>query len=424
MSNSEKPPGDRKQGDQDVIKQGERKKKKEEASEAEEERAVEVKTEITLEEEDNNEDEEELPLGLLEKEPVVEGKREKRKVERLSMPAPQRPDSTQMAAGKGMKLGDIERVRYFSDRMKAEELKALHRILFNRMGQTYEVKKNIRQFSGFPFSKSDKLFKKKEESLKKYSIRQLKSAFCEALDLERSGTKEEITARILAFLLKPRCSGKPLPNITTKRRRSRPRQGKAGRAKKARKPEQARAGGKSRKAVVSSGEVPSSNDSSDEEEENTDDDNDTEEEEEEEEAEEEEEEEDIMPPKKRAKVEKKSSKKTVKKGRARNVANVSRKMRRANVKKADSSTTRKERRKVKQEAVDSDDEPLICKVRQSASPPSEDELRKEVAHLLKGANLEKVTMKEICRQVYAQFPRFDLTDQKEFIKQTIKELIS
>ena len=38
-------------------------------------------------------------VGLLEKEPVVEGKREKRKVERLSMPAPQRPDSTQMAAG-------------------------------------------------------------------------------------------------------------------------------------------------------------------------------------------------------------------------------------------------------------------------------------------------------------------------------------
>uniref|UniRef100_A0A8C4QDH0 DEK proto-oncogene n=1 Tax=Eptatretus burgeri TaxID=7764 RepID=A0A8C4QDH0_EPTBU len=409
------------------------------------EREEEIKIEITLEEDDNNEDEEELPLGLLEKEPVVEGKREKRKVERLSMPAPQRPDSTQMAAGKGMKLGDIERVRFFSDRMKAEDLKALHRILFNRLGQVYEVKKNIKQFSGFPFSKDDKLCQKKEEALKKYSIPQLKSVFCEALDLERGGTKEELTARILAFLLNPQCSGKPMPKIATKRRRSKMSNVKAGGAKRARKPEQAVAGGKSRKAVVSSGEVPSSNDSSDEE--NTDEDEDMDEEEEEEE------EEDVMvrqhcsltvikvhtlvvssllftlsfhpqPPKKMAKVEKKASRNTVKKGRGRNVANVSGKMRKANVKKADSSTTRKEQRKAKQQAVDSDDEPLICKVRKSATPPSEDELRNEVARLLKGANLEKVTMKEICRQVYAQFPRFDLTDQKEFIKQTIKELIS
>jgi len=34
---------------------------------------------------------------------------------------------------------------------------------------------------------------------------------CEVLDIERSGKKEDIIARILQFLMKPEASGKALP---------------------------------------------------------------------------------------------------------------------------------------------------------------------------------------------------------------------
>jgi len=36
------------------------------------------------------------------------------------------------------------------------------------------------------------------------------------------------------------------------------------------------------------------------------------------------------------------------------------------------------------------------------------------------ANLEEITMKTVCKQVYAKYPDFDLTDKKDFIKATVK----
>jgi hypothetical protein len=43
---------------------------------------------------------------------------------------------------------------------------------------------------------------------------------------------------------------------------------------------------------------------------------------------------------------------------------------------------------------------------------------------LANANLEEVTMKQICKQVYENYPAYDLTEWKDFIKTTVKELIS
>lgn len=72
-------------------------------------------------------------------------------------------------------------------------------------------------------------------------------------------------------------------------------------------------------------------------------------------------------------------------------------------------------------ADSSDDEPLVQKKK---TPPTNGEVRKYVESLLKGADLEVMTMKVVFQQVYEHYPEFDLTDRKSFIKETVKNIIS
>ncbi|KAK4826843.1 hypothetical protein QYF61_011711 [Mycteria americana] len=75
----------------------------------------------------------------------------------------------------------------------------------------------------------------------------------------------------------------------------------------------------------------------------------------------------------------------------------------------------------KSESEDSsDDEPLIKKLKK---PPTDEELKETVKNLLANANLEEVTMKQICKEVYENYPSYDLSDRKDFIKKTVKEFI-
>ncbi|RXN13561.1 DEK-like protein [Labeo rohita] len=93
-------------------------------------------------------------------------------------------------------------------------------------------------------------------------------------------------------------------------------------------------------------------------------------------------------------------------------------------KKADSSSNRgkKKASKSKDESESSDDDqPLIKMIKK---PPTEEQLKEAIKDLLKDANLEEVTMKQITRQVYDKYPDFDLTSRKEFIRETVKGLIS
>lgn len=43
---------------------------------------------------------------------------------------------------------------------------------------------------------------------------------------------------------------------------------------------------------------------------------------------------------------------------------------------------------------------------------------------MEGANLEEITMKTVCKQVYAHYPDFDLAHKKDFIKTTVKSVSS
>lgn len=345
------------------------------------------------EEEDDEDDDEEDEEEEKEKSLIVEGKREKKKVERLTMQVSslQREPFT-VTQGKGQKLCEIERIHFFLSKKKPDELRNLHKLLYNRPGTVSSLKKNVGQFSGFPFEKGSTQYKKKEEMLKKFRNAMLKS-ICEVLDLERSGVNSELVKRILNFLMHPKPSGKPLP----KSKKS---------SSKGSKKERNSSGTTRKSKQTKCPEILSDESSSDEDEKKN-----KEESSEDEEKESEEE----QPPKKTSKKEKAKQKATAKSKKS---------VKSANVKKADSSTTKKNQKSSKKESESedsSDDEPLIKKLKK---PPTDEELKETVKKLLADANLEEVTMKQICKEVYENYPAYDLTERKDFIKTTVKELIS
>lgn len=346
------------------------------------------------EEEEDEEDDDDKEKNL-----IVEGKREKKKVERLSLEMTVVKKEPVLTEGKGEKLHDIERIYYFLKKKKCDELRLLHRLLFNRPGTVNLIKKNIGQFNGFAFDAGTEQCKKKEEMLKKFKKSDLKN-ICGVLDLEKSGTNVELISRIMTFLLKPKSTGKSLPKSKTKTpKSSKKERSSSGSARKA----------KNRKSNVILTDESSSEDEKKDKESS-----------EEEKSEEEEEEEE--PPKKVAKKEKAKPKSTPKSKKA---------TKSANVKKADSSTTKKSQASSKKEKKivesesesedSSDDEPLIKKVKK---PPTDEEIQETVKKLLAEANLEEVTMKQICKKVNESYPTHDLSSRKTFIKATVKELIS
>uniref|UniRef100_A0A8C2W228 Protein DEK n=1 Tax=Chinchilla lanigera TaxID=34839 RepID=A0A8C2W228_CHILA len=280
------------------------------------------------EEEDNDDEDEEEEK---EKSLTVEGKREKKKVERLTMQVSslQREPFT-IAQGKGQKLGEIERIHFFLSKKKTDELRNLHEVLWNRPGTVSSLKKNVGQFSGFPFEKGSTQCKKKEEMLKKFRNAMLKSP---VLDLERSGV-----------------NNKPLPQ-----------------SKKA----SSRGSEKERNSKTNQCLEILSNESSSDEEKNTEESSDED-----------------------------------------------------KLKRSNSSTTKKNQNSSKKESESEDslhDEPLIKKLKK---PPTDEELKETVQKLLANANLEEVTMKQICKEMYENYPAYGLSERKDFIKTTVKELIS
>ncbi|KAL4834425.1 hypothetical protein H8958_003040 [Nasalis larvatus] len=190
-------------------------------------------------------------------------------------------------------------------------------------------------------------------------------SICEVLDLERSGINSELVKRILNFLTHPKPSGKPLPKskktYSKGSTKERNSSGMARKAKRTKRPE------------ILSDESSSDEDEKTNKEESSDDED--------------------KESAKRGKPKQKATSKSKKSVKT------------ASVKKGDGSTTKKNQNSSKKESESedsSDDEPLI-----------------------KNANLEEVTMKQICKEVYENYPTYDLTERKDFIKTAnVKELIS
>lgn len=343
-------------------------------------------------------DEEAEKSGLMDK-PVVlaDGvKREKKKVQRLDVTPVVDPGSAkgkiEIHEGSGTKLGDIPRIELQISKTNADELKKLHQLLYDRVAPHSQIKKNIRSFSGFSFSNESPEYQKKKAKFDRLTLAIIKNV-CERLDVERKGTKEEIIERILSFLLKPQDSGKELPK---KRRRSSLEKTTKSKKSKSKKPK-----AKKKPAKTSTG-ASEDTDKDDENESNAS----------------ESEHEDAADSEDDGEKKKAVKKSTPKKVKAAEKPKKIKQKQPESPKKKQASP-----KKLKQDSANDDsgdDEPLAKK---AASPPTDKVLKGVIKQILKTANLEEVTMKTVCKQVYDKYPEFDLTSRKEFIKTMVKQIL-
>ncbi|XP_049585742.1 protein DEK isoform X4 [Syngnathus scovelli] len=341
---------------------------------------------------------------------AVAGKRAKKSVARLDLQAPkhkelkitQDPPPT-VCAGSGDKLGNIPRTNFQIGKLKSEDLKPLHTILFERPGKMASIKKNLRLFSGFPFpAGSDQYLKKRDKLVKNAHFTKAKlKLVCGILDLEKKGTQVELVDRILTFLLEPKSSGK-LPVKKKKRSKKKVATDAAAKSKKA------------------EGDPKTSEDDDqapDAEASDTGDKLACEEEDE------------TMPRqvtelalKKRSRTPAKKTlpqRKRVKRDLSdadSDIDEAKKNRPAAKTKKADSSS-----KNTNADDTSDEDEPLIRMIKRA---PSDDELKETVRALLKKADLAQITMKQICQRVFDTYPDHDLSGRKDFIKQLVKSFIT
>ncbi|XP_034465839.1 protein DEK-like [Hippoglossus hippoglossus] len=364
---------------------------------------------------------------------IIEGKRPKKTFERFNFQAPKEMEKLKIEDGSGDKLGDIPRTSFQLTKMKPADLKPLHAILFDRLGKIATIKKNLRLFNGFGFDGDSEQYIKKRDKLRtnsNFNNKKLK-VVCGVLDLKKNGAYMDLVDRIMTFLIAPKNSGKrrPAKKKRTSERKLSGDNSKTPTKKKSKSKPMSSSSPKKFKAML----IYSSSDEDDEEEdekvgasaeaEGSDMEEKLSEKEEDqsdksEHSADEEEEEDYdvrfsdpsteleclcsdplgNPKKKKPAVVKPAAK----------------------TKNADSSSNRKNNTNTADDSSD-DDEPLIKMIKKA---PTDGQLKDTVQSLLKEANLEEMTMKQICQRVFDSFPDHDLSSKKDYIKQTVKSLIT
>lgn len=112
--------------------------------------------------------------------------------------------------GSGVKLGDIPNVEFALSKIKGDDelLKLIHRSMYRTPGKATVIKKNIRAFSGFPAG----FDVKKSEDLFTRAFAATLNMVLDLFDLPRGvgedGKKEAKVARLMAFMQSPVASGK------------------------------------------------------------------------------------------------------------------------------------------------------------------------------------------------------------------------
>nr|XP_046158323.1 protein DEK-like isoform X2 [Oncorhynchus gorbuscha] len=407
---------------------------------------------------------------------IVEGKREKKMVQRLDFQVAKPAKVLKVENGGGDKLGDIARVNHHLGKLKVPDLKPLHTILFDMPGKIATMRKNMRLFNGFPFEVDSEPYIKKKERMMKITCVRLRT-ICKVLDLEKGGNQSVLIDRIMTFLMSPRISGKPViskrkkkskKNISTKDSKSKT---KAKAKSISSSPRKVKAESKSKAIVTDSSSDEDDDDDDDDDEQGVtveQDESDAEKKSEksgkrekvttDEDTDDSEDYDDEdpksnpaakgkrTPAKKRAQPAKKAApakKKTKDSDQSESDSDkddedekdsesevekpkkkpAAKRAALAKTKKADSSSNKQKNTANKGNALDSsdDDEPLIKMIKK---PPTDEQLKETVKRLLKDANLEEMTMKKICQKVYDTYPEYDLTSRRDYVKQTVKTLIS
>jgi len=327
-------------------------------------------------------------LGSLEKPvEILTNKRDRKSVERYVDKSEEKPKSStaeelDFTKGKGIKLGEIEFVEHSLDRTKSDELKQMHRLLFGRIAKASMTKRNIRAFCGYPFEKETIHHERLESRLDRMLTSDLRF-ICGILGLEKPSNKEQVKENLQEYLFSPKDLGKS-PKIKQRKKSKTPskkRKSKDSNKKKKQKEEK---------------EVSSADDS---------------------ESEDEEKEPKTPTSKKKSKKVDSAKKSSAKKKDTKKTMKVSI----GGKKSSEKKNKKRKEMSSDEDSDDDDDEPLIKKTKKE---PADDEIKSAVEVILKDADLEQVTMKTVCKQVYDKFPDFDLTPRKDFIKATVKEIIS
>lgn len=367
------------------------------------------------EEEEESSSDEELPLGSVEAPvQIMTGKRDRKKVERLVMKeTPKTPEKKFVVpVGKGVQIGDIPIVAHFLEKTKSQDLKPLHKFLFGKMVRDpRENKRNIRQFSGFEFSKGDPDYTKREALLVKFTMEGIKE-ICTILDVEKKGNKDVIMERIMEFCLNPQPSGRKLPEKGKKKSKSKGTKKKKTKAKK-QKGEGKKGGGDASTETEEDGDTTMDDGTEGDAEEEDGDTSMTEGE--------------SKPKKKKKKPKtttpkpkKESAKTKTKSPKKIAVKTPSKQTKKSSPVKSPKKTPQKRNHDVVDDDS-SDEEPLMKKIK---APPSDKQIKETIKEILEGANLEEVTMKMVCRKVYDIYPQHPLQHKKDFIKSTVREIIS
>merc|ERR1719342_1003521 len=267
--------------------------------------------------------------------------------------------------GTGVALGEIEYIEFMITKQMADDMKKLHSVCFGRPGDRNNVKKNLRQFNGLDFDKTDKKYEVKKTRMDGLTMAELKN-ICKILGLEVAGAKSDVVVRILDFVLKPEDKGKSIPK--KKKKKSKSGKKKRSDAGKKKGPRKSKGGDTENESETK--EKP-----------------------------------------KKTPAKKPATKTPAKKTPAKKTIAKKTPAKKTPAKKtpAKKSPVKRSKSEVDSDSDSSDDEPLIKKTK---SPPSNDEIKQKVEELLKDADLEEVTMKSVCKQIYEMYPGFDLSDRK------------
>ncbi|KAG5862677.1 hypothetical protein JTB14_011949 [Gonioctena quinquepunctata] len=97
-------------------------------------------------------------------------------------------------------LGDISKIGENISSSSLKAVKALHVVAFGNEGEGRKTRKEMRDFSGFHLDeKSSEFAQKVSEVKQKVQLPDL-IAICSILDLDYSGSSEEVVVRICSFM--------------------------------------------------------------------------------------------------------------------------------------------------------------------------------------------------------------------------------
>nr|CAX73131.1 Protein DEK [Schistosoma japonicum] len=310
----------------------------------------------------------------------------------------------------GTALGEIPLIEATIRKVKPADLKLLHLIIYNRPGSVGEIRSNLRKFRGFGFELGSEQYEKKSTYIQQRSTCDLRETL-RILNLEVTGTREQLASRLLEFLHKPTASSVKYKGKIVKRHG---RKNKSKGDNVSKKP-------KSRpvKKNVTTSE-PSIDDSSQQDIDEPD-----------LSSESENSESDVSSVADSVKI--KTSKKRAKMQQQSKPAKPNLKR----VKKGELSDTEEDEnghksipakvqkvKSTKKEFDSDEDVPLSNLTSTKVIPPTDSELKKNIIDLLKTVNLEETSLKVVREKIFANYPNIDLSDRKDFINSTVKEFLA